>query len=69
MKQKKSSEYPIKGISRQMWAVTNYGVIHSIGYSQKQAIQVCEKTCGGKWDELGKYHDVRRVTITEGWKP
>lgn len=78
MSKRESSKYKVR--HPQMWVVTNYGIVHGIGHRRRDAIHAAVLNCVGgrcsptdserldkKWKEIEPYHDVRKVTLRDGW--
>ena len=50
------------------WVLTNFGIPFSIHQTRMDAIKEAECVTGLPWHECGKYMEVRKCRIVEGWK-
>jgi hypothetical protein len=49
---------------QKMWAVANFGVVWTVGYTRKSAIADFEKLSGEKWEDAKEYMQAQKVLVS-----
>jgi hypothetical protein len=50
------------------WLLSNWGNPFSMHNTRRLAIAAAEEHTGKPWAECRKYMEVRKATVTEGWR-
>jgi len=58
---------PMLKSAHKMWALTNFGNLHSVHRTRKDAVQRAIRQSGESWESCSKYYEIRKVRVTEGW--